>query len=281
MKQINLLFVTVFLGLNTYSQNKNDLQKDALKGQVKSTTETVYNIVDGQKGGIYSKNITIYNAGGNRLEKVRYGSDGSLKSKYTYRYDDIGNQIEELYTLADGKQSSKINYTFNDKGQVIKSEHYGPNNEYFVYGVLDRTDITYNEQGKPIKIYNHSGDANWNRHVLKSSNLTYDAKGNMIAKIDTIDDGKQIEKFTYTYDDNGNMISSAEFMEDGTPNGQETFKYDAQGNMIERNSFNGDGSQYAHIVTTYQYDKTGNWLIKSSVKNDKLSLYSDMVIEYF
>lgn len=46
---------------------------------MKSTTETVYNIVDGQKGGVYSKNITIYNAGGNRLEKVRYGSDGSLK----------------------------------------------------------------------------------------------------------------------------------------------------------------------------------------------------------
>jgi len=122
MKKVLVLLLLV-LSCSTENKQKNSLEEDNLKGNVKSVREFSYVAVD--KFGEISKGerkredswqrdfYKKYDDKGNKIEENNYKSDGSLGSKYTYKYDDKGNKIEENNYNSDGSLDYKYTYKYN------------------------------------------------------------------------------------------------------------------------------------------------------------------------
>ena len=91
MKKILSLFIVGFLlvGFSQKKEKQTDLEKDKLKGKVKSTTSSKYEAVEKfgevQKGSLRSKEIYKYDESGNKTEEAYYNSDGSLDFKIVYK----------------------------------------------------------------------------------------------------------------------------------------------------------------------------------------------------
>ena len=103
---LSLFFVGLFLiGFSQKEEKQTDLEKENLKGKVKSVTETQYRSVEKfgelQKGNLYEKYTFKYDYKGNKTEFADYNSDGSLRDKRTfkYEYDSKGNWTKRVSYL--------------------------------------------------------------------------------------------------------------------------------------------------------------------------------------
>ena len=88
-------------------------------------------------------------------------------------------------------------------------------------------------------------------------------------------------KYTYKYGDNGNQIEQNLFNPDGSLSLKHTYKYDDNGNQTESNDYNSDGNLSLKYIYKYEYDKAGNWIKKTSIRNNKPDSITERVIEYF
>jgi hypothetical protein len=51
--------------------------------------------------------------------------------------------------------------------------------------------------------------------------------------------------------------------------------------MIEDNYYNSDGSLSSKYTFKYKFDKTGNWIERVKTENDKPTLLTERVVEYY
>lgn len=215
---------------DTTAQKKNDLQRQNLKGKVKSVKQFSYEVVE--KFGEITKGINIgwseddnslslYDDKGNLIEENLYNYDRILLLKYKNQYDDKGNLIEGNWYNPDGTLGFKSKYQYNDKGNKIEENWY-------------------DSDGK----------------LIGKVKVQYDEKGNVIEETRYNSNGKLSSKSKYLYDDEGNKIEENWYNADGILGSKYKYqyKYDQQGNWTEQIEYENDIPQKIKERTIEYYD---------------------------
>ena len=155
----------------------------------------------------------MYDTNGNLIKEVYTDSDGD-KTVYDYTYDANGNLIKEVYTYSDGDKTV-YDYMYDTNGNLIKEVKTYYDGDKTVY------DYTYDANGNLVKkvrtdsdgwkevheyIYDASG---YNVKVTSSfydeekflgtdsTDLTYDAYGNLIKEVYINDDCSETISWEY------------------------------------------------------------------------------------
>ena len=218
MKAAVLTLLLISLSLYTNAQFlKTDLQRQKLKGRVKSVTEYEYNATH---DSLRWKSVTKYNDTGNAIEFFTYDPAGAMLSKTTFKYNDSGKIIEDVKYKADGSFNVRTTYLFDFKGNKIEEDNYDVGGTLFM-------------------------------KVLSK----FDGKGNRIVKDCFNEFGALFLKCNSKFDDEGHEIEAKEY----------------------------DSHHGLKFTTTYDYEKTdnaGNWLKRTTYKNDDPFVVTDREIEY-
>jgi len=217
MKAVTLILLTC-LSLGATAQFKSDLQRQKLKGRVKSVTEYEYNATH---DSLRWKSYTRFNDTGNAVEFVTYSPAGDLLSRTTFKYNDSGRILEENRFKADSTLNVRTTYLFDFKGNKIEEDNYDAGGMLFM-------------------------------KVLSK----FDGKGNRIVKDSHNEFGGLFLKCNSKFDDEGHEIEAKEF----------------------------DSHHGLKFVTTYDYgntDKSGNWLQRTTYKNDDPFVVTEREIAYY
>ena len=172
---------------------------------------------------------------------------------------------------------------FNLKGKVssvkeseyIAVEKFGEAQKGSLFG---KSTYKYDEKGNEIECNSYDSDGS----LRTKSTYNYDEKGNMIEdKWNSYDSDSSFTKATYKYDEKGKRIECNSYDSDGSLSLKATFNYDEKGNIIEINAYDSDGSLFSKSTYKYKFDKTGNWIEKVEIRNDKPTLLKERVVEYY
>ena len=296
----NLLFTsTLFLIVNfSFAQTKIGgpfFGDEVLKGKVSFFSDSTYNFVEKfgeiEKGGrrcnfkykydekgnkiegheypnLYDHDDFKCDEKGNKIEGTKFDVNrdrGSYEYKYTYKYDEKGNMIEENYYKS-SELNYKSKYKYDEKGNKIEENWYNS-----AGGLWYKLTYKYDVKGNKIEQINNNADGS----LFYKYTYKYDVKGNKIEE-------NINRKYTYKYDVKGNMIEFNGSNADGSLV-RRTYKYDVKGNIIEMNDYNDDGSLRDKKTCKFEveFDRMGNWIKKTLIKDGKPEYLTERVIEYY
>ena len=214
-KAVSILLILLLSSYTTQINQKNDLTKENLKGNVKSVRGFSFFAVE--ESGEFSK-----------------GERGEINyfNYYYKKYDDKGYIIELNKFWSDGSLKDKTTYEYDNKGNKIVSNMYNAN---IGHVVVFKSTHEYGDNGNEIKLnrYKEGGG-------LYKNSYKYNNKGNIIEDNSFKADGSLSFKIIYKYDDKGNLTE--EYPENGNEEEKTTFKYDydKSNNWIERIEFKND-----------------------------------------
>jgi len=328
MKKTNLLIglitisIVLFFVASGKAQTKvvkTDVEKNDLKGRVKSYTKVCYKAIDKlekiQKGEIayqetslynekgYRKSYTIdgkkqkecvYDGNGNKLEEFNYLS-GELFSRHFYKYDNKGNQFEERAYRPDSSLEWVTVNTFDDKGNEIEAITHNSDGS-----LNDKTTITYDEKGNELESKSVDADGK----VSFTESAKYDNKGNkieyyignnwkylykyndkgiMTERIETSYIWKYSSK--NKYDEKGNVIEVLTYDKDGIMDQKSTYKYDEMGSQVEWDfsKYYPDGKLKEETVYKHSfiYDNIGNCIKETTSANGIVTGIIENEITYY
>ena len=266
-----VIVLALFLSFNAYSQRyspfspeQTDLQKQNLKGPVKSTSNLIYPILrkEGDKYIVSNSDLVfiyMYNQKGNQVQRRTMQSDSIVVSKTIYHFDDQGRPLSYT-THIGGKLWRKEVFQFDKKGNHIGIKNFGKN-EQLEYRDVYQLDATGRK--KEERTYN-------SKDSLTGKGLFWYFK----------EDNISIEKwygkngvfrswYEYTFNDKGLLIQEKEYEEGGGPIGRILFTYDARGNLLERLKSVRNANNTTRYV--YTYDENDNITsLKIYDRNEKL-----------
>jgi hypothetical protein len=239
-----LAVIVVFCSCHDSKAQKNDWEKEGLKGKVKMVKEIIS--IESERMGEWEKDtdkITyqIFNEKGNEIEENEYKLDGSLYNRAICKYDVKDNRIEMDFYNSENCFLEKFTYNYDDKGNMIEKNGYS------------------------------FDDSLWSKIIYK-----YDLNGN------NIEESNSKYKYIYKYDDKGNKTEYYNCL-DSSFFTKTIYKYDEKGNYIEEIIYNLDGSIYSKYTFKYEYDSYGNWLKKIRYKGERktLCLVTEREITYY
>lgn len=244
---ILLLLIMSYVTLSCQQKsNKNDLEKENLKGNVLSVRKTLYEVTE---------------KFGEPVKGARKCVDLDICEVYT-KYNELGNETE--FTEYDGygfNFISKIKY--NEKNQKIEQNRYTP------------------EEGKRVMQFKLKYDLKGNCTELSSDygyveKKVYDDNNNLIKELIKRGTGpnEKFNEFNYKYNDKNQKIS--EVSEDD----KTVYTYFENGDMKDVIIYNNDGSIQRKGNYIYKYDEHQNWIVQIGYENGIPTLYAERIIEY-
>lgn len=288
-KALPFIFITCSLAF-TGEKIKNDLEKENLKGMVKTIRENNYNLHDNETDSSWLDGDTRdYNKKGNITDDEIFSMDSSfsgdssiikafdLLKKRFFKYDsknklmgwDDSDFHNYLYkTILNDFHKNILNY--DKKGNVVEDGDYDYTNN--PDGILiEKETFNYDDKG-------NLSETKWydsNDSMVSKETDTYDDKGNIIESDKYLySHGNHSIPYSSTclYDKKGNKIDEKYnplcVMYDRQI-GEAKYLYDAQGNVIHQLYYNAKDYSFSFDRTyTYTYDKYGNWLTKIKFKNN-------------
>lgn len=174
------------------------------------------------------------------------GKGDSLKLKSVSKFDTSGNEVEFFTYSSTGVIQSKTVFRYNDSGKLQEEVRYKADGTMNV-----RTTCKYDEKGNKIEEYNYDGSGTMFMKIVSK----YDSKGNRLTKDSFNEFGALFLKCNSKYDEDGNEVSSREY----------------------------DSHKSLKFSTTYDYedyDKAGNWLKRTTYKNDEPASVTVREVEY-
>lgn len=217
--------------------------------------------------------ISFFNANNHLCKRVEYKSEnGELLQSSEFSYDDKNNliKVNEMSTEYDWTSEILIDYE-NESNQIVFTDYYDDLSDSDHH--ISKYTYDFNNDDKLAKF---TFDFSANAESGRTTEYTYDEKGNLICKKETTSIG--VRTIDYNYDENRNVIIE-EIHEDGTNDTNRTeYQYDEKGNLVrsEQISYltyengitelNADSSFYNKAVSAndhkqiyeYQYDDNGN-----------------------
>jgi len=315
----SILSIVILLILSCSTNHKSEeITEKQLHGQVKKVVEKHYfaNSEFGEikKGSLFYQRTSKYDNNGNLIQEFCEMDDG-LKfivgrlcdhKVHNNKYDNKGNLIEAgIYDL-DGSLSSKFTYKYNDNKVLIEECQYLPRwqvqNDYKDF-LEYKTTYEYDKNSNQIRknTYGPSGS------LTLIQTIKHDTKGNLIEDCRFDKTGNPTTKTIYRYDDNNNLVEESFFIKDRPADSKEfsyiygdngylkeknrlnndssvnkyTYSYDNLGNLIEVNSFSGAHLMEKSTKKYENFDKNGNWIIRTEFQNEVLKRMMKREIEYY
>ncbi|MDR2064724.1 MAG: hypothetical protein LBP85_03315 [Prevotellaceae bacterium] len=277
-----ILTILMLCGVCCGNAQKNDVENDGLKGNVKTVKYDVYQasvtaagVVPGEKTeDTKSHYWRSYDRNGNSLHSVYYRKDGTKYSEYIYgngkliRYN-MYNDYEEIYEY--------IQYEYNSRGKPVLESTYenGDEDEFrtgfygnkqtanTIYGHLDRTcEYTYDANDRVIKKMYKSYDYKNELSFQSLAEYTYDSAGKMTGKYERRAFNKHSngveERCTYTYDAKGKLVEEIIYTRHGSNYDKpmnRKYYYDANDRLILKEQYYPPGKKSRS--ETYTRDSNG------------------------
>jgi hypothetical protein len=245
-KQLILLMVlSNFIMISCEKKsNKNDLEKENLKGRIISVKELRYNV--SEKFGEPVK-------GDNACEGLN--TCGILK-----KYNDLGNEIEfSEYNSYGIAFITKIKY--NEKNQKVEQNRYTPEEGKLVMQFKSK----YNLVGNCIELSSDLG------YVEKKE---YDENNNLIKELVKYAQASKFIESSNFYNEKNEMIRKT------YTEGKTEYTYFEDGNIKDETYYNKDGSIQIKGSYTYQFDEQKNWKVQIAYVDGAPTSYVERTIEY-
>ena len=255
------------------TQEKNDLEKSHVKGNVKSIMTKYFEAVEkfGEvtTGDCYyygDNELVCFNRDGFITEKTYYDCDGDLRKKSVYEYDS-DNLLSNItfyevdWRHPNGSLDSKEVYQYNEKRQLVQLIRYDSD------GVEILKHISEWEGKNKVK------DMYYYNELLSRVQVN-EYNGNSIVKsVVTDSDGKEIERLEHE----DNRLSKW-VQEDYTA----TYRYNDKGLCCatENGRLSGvyfTSSEGKSFIYEYEYDQKGNW-IKRTEKDSQTKIATIITI---
>src|SRR4051812_20795883 len=112
MKALQIAFL-LCLSIHSYAQVKNDLQRQNLKGKIKTLTEYEYQLAPDRKDSLKWKAISNFDEKGNIIGFATYSEDQQILSRSVYNYNDSGRLVDVQRFRADGILNAKTIYKYD------------------------------------------------------------------------------------------------------------------------------------------------------------------------
>lgn len=286
------------LTVSAIDNNKTDLQKRNLRGNVKVLQTLAFEVIeifgsiskDKRRNSKYESDATTtFSRDGNIIETTLFAADGSRSSrtifKYNnkreiiekktkwekrfYKYDTKGSMIEEVWDNRDNKFDKIIIYLYDSDGKMIESKSYD-----FSKNLLSKSFFEYNHNGNVASI-------NWyNKYNLINKTIfKYDNKKNKIATNSFYPDG--ILQSVNKYNIEGKILENHAYHQDSAALFKYFYKYNFQGDLVEIKYYKADAKLDYLETYEYEYDKEHNWIRKVEYKNNIAKVLFERKIEYY
>jgi len=285
MKKLAIIILALFV--MGCSENKNDLIKQNLKGEVKSITENTYfaiekfgEITKGDKSNEFyelDNNFKLFNDLGNLIEQKNVWKRGNIK----YKYDSNNNLIEEKsFKNYDRSSSELITYEYNLKNHLIEKNEFE-----IIEGKtkLDRKSKYINdESGNPTLTSVYYSDG-----LLRFKYTDEYINGKIRKENRFGKDGELTSKYIYSYDNNGNIIKEIKYSINNSISfvfETNIYKYNDKKDVIENISstlnilLKNETNKFNYV---YSYDKKNNFIKKIIFKDGTPTKIIERVIEYY
>jgi YD repeat-containing protein len=271
-----MLFGACFSYSNQYKgKYQNDLKDENLKGKVKFYTSYLYNNEAMDKPASYGFKVN-YNKQGNITSTYIYNGKNAVQ-KINYAYDTAGRKT--LTTNQSGHIMSQSTYSYDSRDRII---------EVISSGTHASMRIIYNSRGYRDTMFSYDLRGNFHSKVI----YHYDDQGNNTGVDRYGQDGRLEQKQTRKFDKQHQTLEEIEYGTTGVRESKVQFRYDSKGNQvmeIDSNKFyvggspmnKGTNNTYFRIYNYVSYDKTGNWLQRNEVLNNKISRIEKREIEYY
>lgn len=238
-------------------KEKNDLEKQGIKGKVKSLTISTFKaklkIGKVRKGDLVERLDFKFDSAGNMVEEIQYSPN--LQFKMTFKYDTKNRPIEDCLYKADGGISERTIFKYDSEGYKIEEDHLGINNSLKFKGIFKN-----DSKGNLIEedSYDSSGKMEY-KSVIK-----WDDKGNPIENYHYKRDSL-FEKITYGYDEKNQMTEKVYYDKNNKITRKGLFKYNTSGNLCEEAYYKKGTDFEGQRKHTYENnDEHGNWLKKTN-----------------
>ncbi|MBS9766123.1 MAG: hypothetical protein KGV44_01125 [Flavobacteriaceae bacterium] len=246
MKTIKYL-VAVCVFLVSFSscteKQKSVLQKEGLRGKVKSYTLYWYEVLEGKKGRELLADKKEYNEDGKLIKEIKtekFQDTNVMELKYNY---DKKGYLVEMKGYDKDSLIDVITFKNDKKGHCIEANST----------VLGKTIYKNDENGNPIEKKMYQGNDLQFIYYFK-----YDKKGNEIEVKWCRADGNLMDKYEYEYDESGNVIKQR--------------KYRMDNDSLKLTS---------EIKNKYEFDKKGNWVKQVCSQNEQIFSILERKYEYY
>jgi len=291
-----LLIILILFPFYSKGQQKNDLQKLNLKGNIKSIKETIFSAIvkSGEiiKGEIIDppELMTFYTVLHIPAEKgFEYGELNCLRDKLMEQnnrliFNNKGKLIEHLL-FYQNKFFIKCSYKYDNNYQLIESQFIDYDNDKLNI----RTSYNYDVKNNSIKAISMLEPGSYFKLVYK-----FDNKGNLLEKRGVLPNANSNYNYLWNFKyDNNNKIIRSETSEGYIV----TYNYDEKGFMNEEivNNRNGEFSffykcnlkndiifvKHLNMFLKYEYDSSDNWTKKIVYLNEKPERIVERQIVYY
>ncbi|MFI5196535.1 MAG: hypothetical protein ACHQD8_05550 [Chitinophagales bacterium] len=185
----------------------------------------------------------------------------------------VKSVTEYEYNAAHDSLRWKSVTKFNDTGNVVGFFTYSPTGT-----LLSKTTFKYNDSGKIIEENRYKADGSFNVRTT----YQFDIKGNKTEEDNYDAGGTLFMKVLSKFDGKGNRIVKDSYNEFGALFLKCNSKFDDEGHETEAKEY--DSHHGLKFTTTYDYEKTdnaGNWLKRTTYKNDDSFEVTDREIAYY
>lgn len=275
------LFIALMGALGLFladGQQKNDLQQQNLKGNVKSVkyiiiqdstiNELTLPYIDrqffyNQQGNIIEESLdndarkvsyTYHKNSRKRKEAYLQHKNEPPHKKYTFQYDHMGNEItREEYDIFDKKPLTKRTFTYDNQGNVIEESLY------YCYQYEEPVTMKIvTEKSTPSHLHHKNDNKQITPNYLcdkigRKTEYRYNEK-NLIIEEFSYSNDNNIQKWNYNYDEEGNT--------------QEIISYL-------------DNVKTSHFSYSYEFDSYRNWNKRMVYENRRVISVTERIIEYY
>lgn len=267
----------LFIGFAIPVYEINDLEKQRLKGRIRSVMEIRYTLTEEADSALkdeiifqkytlfdvngYENETTIFKDGdefltsryltgvdGKQLEMNEYNPDGTLNLNVTFKYDDKGFRSEAFYNWAENRKIGEITEHTDYYYEIIQNDIF--------------TKVLYKNE--------YRGHCTEEHYLKADSSLSF--------------------KFVAKYDFRGNKLESGYFHGNGRLSWMTKYKYDRYDNLIESHVYK---SNRIAVISKYNYrfDAAGNWVVRNENRKvyvniltaglERANTVTERIIEYY
>lgn len=263
---IALLATTIAFG---QTNKKSGWERASLKGKVKTSLQTGYQLADdGKQIPMNSEIFVQYDKNGNTVKMI--SKQNGLVINFVDTYDEKGLLSESASKDDSNTLLSKNLYEYDERGNLTRHDVETPSGEIFMsrlnaYDANDRL-IERSEcmvgicDEKIVYIYNADNKVSEENHYSKEKLskkvlFTYDAKGNIVEKRVVDAENALQQRVVSTFDANDNAVEVKYFDKEGKVSKTETY--------------------------LFVYDKKKNWTKKTMSVNGKPEIVFVQKLKYY
>ncbi len=253
-------------------QQKLNVRTIYKKSKIKIARAKRYEVVDGASTENVLERIEKEFDTEGRIVVLRKFNGNIIEKESHYKYDKNSNLVKEVVRSGEGKILEETDYKYDSEGRVISAESKDGNGKltdiYEYYYGKDRKIIRakmYNGEKILLNTVEYFYPADYDKDECYEMNIfddagnlvsrvvyTYDARGNLVEKINYRKGNVEKDRLYYSYDENNNLTRIKKVTGTNIVSGYEKRAYNKEGLNTEIKILSGENVITSFIKIEYE-----------------------------